>query len=224
MTFLVGFVIDFVESVIKLLVIMNPVGAIPFFQGLTAQGTLEQKRMIARKSSLVTLSVLLIFAYLGNAILYVLQIDLNYVMIAGGAFILVFAVKDAISGSSQTHSSASESQNGAGTMPHTVADHVAVFPIAVPLLAGPGAVATVMILNNPQYGAAQGILDLSTGLAIIVDCVIVWMLLALSNKLIRIVKPSAMIVTSKLMDILMGAIGVSFLIRGAIAIFGMQAS
>lgn len=57
--------------------------------------------------------------------------------------------------------------------------------------------------------------------AIVVDCVIVWLLFSLSNRLMKVLKPSVMVITGKVMDILMGAIGISFLIRGAVGVFGI---
>ncbi len=211
----IDFVHDLVESLITLFVILNPIGAIPFFQSLTAGAILKQKEMVAKRAVLVVFTVLLIFAYLGDAILDLLHITLNYIMIAGGIFILVFALKDAASGLTRN-----ELKDEAGNLPSTVADRIAVFPIAIPLLAGPGAIGTVILLNHPLYGAAKGITDFSTALAILVDCVIVWILLSLSNRLARILKPSILMAVGKVMDILMGAIGVSFLIKGIAAIFG----
>jgi len=64
-------------------------------------------------------------------------------------------------------------------------------------------------------------MDFSTAVAIVVDCVIVWLLFSLNSRLMRILKPSVIVITAKVMDILMGAIGIAFLIRGAVAIFGI---
>jgi multiple antibiotic resistance protein len=212
----VDFVQDFVESVIALLVILNPIGAIPFFQSLTGGATPEQRSAIAKRAVLVVFVVLLIFAYLGDVILGALHITLNCIMIAGGVFILIFALKDAASGLTRN-----EFKDEAGNLPSIVADRIAVFPIAIPLLAGPGAIGTVILLNHPLYGAAKGIADFSTALAILVDCVIVWLLISFSNKLVRILKPSALMAVGKVMDILMGAIGISFIIRGIVAVLGL---
>ncbi len=221
MAFLPSFLQDLVESLITLFVILNPIGAIPFFQGLTAGATSKQRALIARKAVLVAVVVLFLFAYLGVAILGALHITLNSVMIAGGLFILVFAVKDVASGGQQRISSTLSRKRGS-SLPSAVAESIAVFPLAIPLLAGPGAIATVMVLNNPNYGAATGIVDFSTALAIVVDCVIVWLLFGFSSMLMRILKPSVMMITGKVMDILMGAIGISFIIRGAVGIFGIN--
>lgn len=200
---------DLIESAITLLVILNPIGAISFFQSLTATATPDQKKIVAKRAIVVTSLVLLLFAYLGDAILAALHITLNSVMIAGGIFILVFAVKDAAS-----HESKAKSSECASSLSTEEASSIAVFPIAIPLLAGPGAIATVILLNDPRYGVAKGITDISTALAILIDCIIVWLLFAACNRLTRIVKPSAMLIIGKVMDILMGAIGVSFIVGG----------
>lgn len=218
MIFGTGFFQDLTESLLTIFVILNPIGAIPFFQGLTAGATSKQRSMIAKKTIIITIVVLLIFAYLGDVILGALHITLDAVMIAEGVFILVFAVKDVAS--SQAQAAASSLKKGSALSSED-ADSIAVFPLAIPLLAGPGAIATVMVLNNPDYGVAKGIADFSTALAIVVDCLIVLLLFGLSSQLMRVLKPSVMVITGKVMDILMGAIGISFLIRGAVGIFGI---
>ena len=221
MSFSTGFLQDLTESLITLFVILNPLGVIPFFQGFTAGATGEQKAAIARKTITVAIAVLLVFAYLGDAILGALQITLNSVMIAGGVFILVFAVKDVASSEVQSAAKSLYRRRGR-TLSSGVTDSIAVFPLAIPLLAGPGAIATVMVLNNLQYGAAKGWMDFSMAVAIVVDCVIVWLLFSLSSRLMKVLKPSVMVITGKVMDILMGAIGISFLIRGAVGVFGIK--
>jgi len=221
LSYWVGLLQDLAQSLITLFIILNPLGAIPFFQGLTVGATPEQRAMIARKAITIAISVLLVFAYLGDIILGALQITLDYVMIAGGVFILVFAVKDVVSSEAQSIAQSLSTKKRA-VLTSGAADNIAVFPLAIPLLAGPGAIATVMVLNNPQYGYATGWTDFSTAVAIVVDCVFVWLLFSLSSRVMKVLKPSAMVITGKVMDILMGAIGISFLIRGAVAIFGIS--
>ncbi len=213
------FLKDLVESLITLFVVLNPIGAIPFFQSLTAAATSEQRRTVAKKATLSAFAVLLTFSYLGDAILGSLHITLNHIMIAGGIFILVFAIKDATSGVNQSEHFSTESKSEAAGLTSNAVDRIAVFPLAIPLLAGPGAISAVLVLNHPGYGAARGIADFSTALAILVDCAIVWVLFCLSSRLVQILKPFVLIAVGKVMNILMGAIGVSLLVKGAIAVF-----
>jgi len=199
---------DLVESVITLLVILNPIPAVVFFQTLAAKATQDQKRMIAKRATLTTFLVLLTFAYVGDAILAALRITLASIMVAGGIFILVFAVRGVTDQGSEAGSLSAESL-----------DSIAVFPLAIPLLAGPGAIATVIVLNNPEYGVAKGVADPSTAIAIVISCIIVWSLFVFSTKLTEVLKPSVMMIIGKVMLILMGAIGISFIVNGIAAIF-----
>lgn len=205
---------------LALFVILNPIGNIPLYQGVTANATDDQKKIVARKAVIVVVIVLLVFAYLGDAILGALQITLNYIMIAGGLFIVVFAVKDAATGSTSNEPAVEKKKRSGGLLGADL-DRIAIFPIAIPLLAGPGAISTVMVLNHPAYGVAKGLVDFSTALAILIDCFLVWVFFVSSTRLVRYMKPSIMLMIGKVMDILMGAIGISFVFRGVLAIFGI---
>jgi multiple antibiotic resistance protein len=213
MEYLVSVMQDFVESLITLLVILNPINAVLFFCSLTAKASLDERKRIAKRTALVTFLMLLVFAYLGNLILATLHITLESVMIAGGIFLLVFAIKDVTS-----HVSGAGDPQKTGSLSREEADNIAVFPLSIPLLAGPGAIAMVIVLNNPEYGVAKGLTDFSTPLAILISSIIVWSLFTISTKLTKIVKPSVMMIIGKVMLILMGAVGVSFIVKGITAL------
>ena len=210
------FLHDTFESTIILFIVLHPFASIPFFQGLTAGATELQRRAIAKKSAIVVFIILIVFADLGDAILTVLHITLNYLMIAGGIFIIVFAVHDVTTGEYEAKAKSSTRSVG---LPKTVADRIAVVPIAIPLLAGPGAIATVMVLNDFEYASS---FNFSTAVAVLINSLATWLLLSLSSRLTRVINPSVFIVVGKVMDILIGAIGVSYLVRGAGGIFGLN--
>lgn len=215
MEYLVNVAQDFVESLITLLVIMNPLNGVVFFCSLTAKVSLGERKRVAKRTGFVAFLILLVFAYFGNLILAALQITLESVMIAGGLFLLVFAIKDVTSRESGTGVA-----KKTGALSREEANDIAVFPLAIPLLAGPGAIATVIIFNHPSYGVAKGLTDFSTPLAILISCIIVWLLFTISTELTKILKPSVMMIIGKVMLILMGAVGVSFIVRGITAILG----
>ena len=220
MLILESFFQDILQSTITLFVVLHPFAAIPFFQGLTSGATESQKRTIAKKSAIIVFILLIVFAYLGDAILMALHITLNDVMIAGGIFIIVFAVKDVATDDYEVKTAPSR-RTSVG-LPEAVVDRIAVVPIAIPLLAGPGAIATVMVLNDLGYATYRGPFDFSTALAVVINSLAIWLLLSLSSRLSRVVKPSILIVLGKVMDILMGAIGVSYLVKGAAGILGLN--
>lgn len=192
-----------IAGVVTLFVILDPIGVLPFFLSLTQGSTLEQRRKIANKAALITICLLLVFAFLGDAILLFLGIQISDFEIAGGALLLLFALRDALSieplGFKETAAAMDSSK---------VLETIAVIPIATPLLAGPGSLTTVMLLTREPYG-----LLIST-VSILVDCSIAWTLLRISGRINKFVGPSGLMITGKVMDILMAAIAVSFLTAG----------
>ncbi|MCL5067256.1 MAG: MarC family protein [Thaumarchaeota archaeon] len=194
---------QFVAGIVTLFVILDPLGVLPFFLSLTQGSTLEQRRRIANKAVLITICLLLIFAFLGDAILLFLGIQISDFEIAGGALLLLFALRDALSieplGFKETSAALGATK---------VLETIAVIPIATPLLAGPGSLTTVMLLTRQPYGL------LISAAAILVDCSIAWLLLRVSGRINKFVGPSGLMIIGKVMDILMAAIAVSFLTAG----------
>lgn len=207
---------DALTSVLTLLIVLNPIVGLAYFSGLTAGATASQKRMIANRASVVVIVLLLFFAYLGDSILAALGITLHYIMVAGGLFILIFAIKDALGGSSISERINESVSEGVAQLSQADAERVAIIPLAVPVLAGPGAIATVMILNDLQYGFV------ATGIAVAIDTAICWVALRLSGKVLRLVRPSYLTILGKVMDILIGAVAVAFLIRGVTGALGIS--
>ncbi len=207
------FLADLADNVITLFVVINPILTIPFFQGITAGATEKQRHMIAKRASLVALVLLLFFAFAGDWVLGVIGITLNYVMIAGGLFILIFAIKDALGDQNATPLTSEAKSRG---LTERAAEKLAVVPIGIPLLAGPGAIATVLILNDSAFGVT------TTVIAIILNSFIAWLLLRLSDKVVRVVGPSTLGILGKVMDILIAAIGIAFLLNGLNAAYGLS--
>jgi len=166
----------------------------------------EQKKKLARKAVLIAMSLLLVFAFLGDGILLFLGIQIYDFEIAGGALLLIFAIRDALSNEPLGV------QETSGVIDKASAfEIIAVIPIATPLLAGPGSLTTVILLTNSySYGVVI------SSVAILVDCLIAWVALRLSNRMNRIVGPTGLTIIGKVMDILMATIAFSFLTQGII--------
>lgn len=198
-----------VAGIITLFVILDPVGVLPFFISLTKGITPVQRRQLARRAVLIAIGLLLVFAFLGDAILLFLGIQIADFEVAGGALLLIFALRDALSneplGMTEAHASLEEIR---------AIEALAVIPIATPLLAGPGSLTTVMLLSN---SGTFGIVV--SAIAILVDCTIAWVLFRLGDKITRAAGPTLLLIVGKVMDILMAAIAVSFLTSGLTTIF-----
>ncbi len=203
-------------GIVTLFVILDPIGALPFFQAFTVSLSSKQRRILARKSVLIATGLLLVFAYLGYFILTLLGIGINDFEIAGGLLLLIFALRDALSseplGATET-SSAKEKVTS-----HSL-ETLAVIPIATPLLAGPGSLTTVMLLaRSSGYGV------IIASVAILVDCGLAFTAFRTSERLNKWIGPSGLLIIGKVMDILMAAIAISYLfhgIQGTVTLMGL---
>lgn len=210
-----NFLYDLISNIVTIFVVLNPVAVIPFFQGLTANGTQAQRRMIVNRTAVVVVVILLFFALIGDGVLTLLGITLHYIMIAGGIYILVFAVKSAVSAGGEQLGDQLGPKRRVG-LTNAVAEKIAIVPIGTPLLAGPGTIATAMILNDAPSGVTV------TVIAIIVNVLLAWLILRLSSRLLRVVSPSILMILSTVMNILMATIGVAFLLKGLSAAYGIK--
>ena len=210
MIFYQSFPTDLVAGIVTLFVILDPVGVLPFFMTLTRSASEEQRNKLARRAVLIAAGLLFAFAFLGDGILLFLGIQIADFEIAGGALLLIFAIRDALS-----NEPLGMSESSAAIDSVKLLNTFAVIPIATPLMAGPGSLTTVMLLAKEQF--PLGILISS--IAIIVDCSIGWIIFRLGSKITKKAGPTVLLIIGKEMDILIAAIAVSFLTAGITAIF-----
>jgi len=210
-------VTEIFAGVVTLFVILDPIGVLPFFIGLTGGVSTQQRKKLANRAVAVATGLLLVFALLGDGILLFLGIQIADLEIAGGVLLLVFALRDILSsqplGMKET-SDVLESTKMAETM--------AVIPIATPLLAGPGSLTVVMLFAKESLGGIASLGVVISIVAIIVDCLVAWCLLRLGDRITKALSPTVLLIIGKVMDILMAAIAVSFLTSGVIAIFSIH--
>ncbi|MFQ6134253.1 MAG: MarC family protein [Nitrososphaerales archaeon] len=185
------------NAFILLFSVLNVVGNVPIF--LTLTGTLkEDRRKISTYSVIIALIILLIFAYVGLAVFQFLGITINDFKIAGGIILFIVAFQHLIG------------KFLGVTAPD--AEEIAAFPIATPLLAGPGAISTVIIISSQPYN-----LLLAT-IVILLNCLIAWAALVRSELIYRILGSSGTKVLTRIMGLLIAAIAVSFVREGIEAV------
>lgn len=222
MTFLTQFIIDLLAGILTLFVILDPVGALPFFQAFTINLSEDERNKLALRSVLIATGLLLVFAYLGALILNLLGIGISDFEIAGGLLLLIFALRDALSseplGAREINSAKEKSSRDDRAR---MLDTIAVIPIATPLLAGPGSLTTVMLLTQSKQGFEGLVIG---GVAILVDCGLALAAFRMSGKLNKWIGSSGLLIIGKVMDILMAAIAISYLfhgIQGTIQVMGL---
>jgi len=131
----------FLSAALTFLVIIDPIGNVPIFMGVTQGRTDAERRVIAIRANSVAAVTLVIFGVAGNYILEFLGITLAALRIAGGILLLLLAIDMVLARQSGLRSTTEPEDREAEHK-----DDVAVFPLAIPLIAGPGAMTSVLIL------------------------------------------------------------------------------
>jgi multiple antibiotic resistance protein len=194
-----------VLAVSSLFVIVDPIAVVPTFLAMTPEETPRARIRMARLACAVMVSVLLAFALLGRRILEFLGITLPAFQIAGSIVLLLIALDMLRAQRSRVQETREETAAG------TAKDDVAITPLAVPMLAGPGAISTAILLHNRASGLPQHI-----GLcgAILLVGIATYAILHLSAHGARWLNPIAMRITTRIMGLLLAAVAVQFMANG----------
>jgi multiple antibiotic resistance protein len=188
---------SFVSSFILLFSVFDVIGTVPVFLALT-QGYQEQRAMIVRDSVGIATVILLVFASVGQLIFQALGITINDFKIAGGILLFIIALDNLRGKISQTRTIA--------------ASEIAAFPLATPLLAGPGAISTVMIYANPPYGLVE---DFAV---ILLNSLITFLILERASWVQRALGNNGTQVFTRIVGLLIAAIGIAFIREGILGI------
>ncbi|WP_310496315.1 MarC family protein [Sandarakinorhabdus sp.] len=139
----------FISAFVTLFVVIDPPGCVPIFSSLTAGTTARHRRDMAIKSSLIAGAVLVAFALGGEAFLSALGITLPAFKIAGGIMVFVIAIDMVFEKRTQRRETRAEGVKSAAAAADKPLEEedISVFPMAIPMLAGPGSIAAVMLLS-----------------------------------------------------------------------------
>ncbi|MBI4677853.1 MAG: NAAT family transporter [Elusimicrobia bacterium] len=188
-----------------LFAMVDPIGAIPAFLAMTPHNTAAQRQRMALTATLVAGFVMAAFAALGNLIFKVFGITLPALQIAGGLILLLAALDMLRAKRSPLKETAEEKEEG------VVKDDIAVTPLGIPMLSGPGAITTAMVLFHKAGTPGRG--------AMFFVCLAV--IMALSYGILyasaagaRRLSPTFMNIMERLMGILLAALGVQFILTG----------
>lgn len=196
----------YIAAFVTLFVIIDPVGMAPLFVALTQGMTARQRRAIALRSCLVALGVLTLFGVAGEAVLNFLGISLPAFRMAGGILLFLTALDMLFERRGERRQGQADKSEAAQT--HS---DPSVFPIAIPLIAGPGAIASMILLTN-QDPSALHVLAIHGVMVAVLACVMVLFLLAAPME--RVLGPTGINVVTRLLGMLLAALSVQFVIDG----------
>ncbi len=190
--------------------VVDPFTAVPAFLAMTGTNTPEERRRMARRASLAALVILAGFAIAGGFLFKFFGVTLAAFRVAGGLLLLLMSIDMLRAEPSRTRQSPEEAAEGVEK-----AD-VAIFPLATPLLAGPGSIATTMVFMGRATTWTQ---TLPVFGSIGVTCLLAYLLLSSATHIDRFMGRTRMNVVNRIMGLLLAAVAVQFILDGLRASF-----
>ena len=196
-----------IESIILLFVAVDPIALIPIFASLTQGLSKQDIKKVYIHASLVSFSILSAFWLFGASILGVMGISMSSFKIIGGLFLIAIAFQMVLEQRQERR------QNTADVaLDDESLQSLAIFPIATPLIAGPGAMTAVLLLAEERSSDPVEVLINFTPIIVIVALAALAMWL--SANLAKRVSPTIIIVVQKIFGILLGALAIEFVVSG----------
>jgi multiple antibiotic resistance protein len=186
--------------------VIDPMANVPVFLTITASDTPEQRRRIALRAALASWVTLSSFALAGGLIFKAFGISLGAFKIAGGLMLLLMSVDMMRAQPSPTRTTAEEQGEACAR------DDIAIFPLAIPMLAGPGAIATVMVLMS--RAAWHPVRTTAVFVAVTVACAAAWLLMRSAASAEHLLPKTLLRALGRIMGLLLAAVAVEFIAGG----------
>jgi multiple antibiotic resistance protein len=192
-------------SLSSIFFLVDPFAAVPSFLAITVAETAQERRGIARRASLTCFCILTGFAAGGKLLFEILGITLPAFEIAGGLILLLIGLEMLQARRSATHETPSETAEG------TQKEDASVIPLGIPILAGPGAISTVMVLVAQARSLWQYAVLLA---AIAITALVSYIVLAGAEGVRRVLGETGIRILMRLMGLLLTAIAIQFVLNG----------
>ncbi|WP_380783315.1 MarC family protein [Sphingomonas sp. R86520] len=196
----------FVSSLITFFVVIDPLGCAPIYAGLSAGASATQKRAMAFRAVGVAAAILLVFALFGEALLKGLGISLASFRIAGGIMLFLIALEMVFEKRTQRRE-----DRAAKVAEDPEVEDVSIFPMAMPMIAGPGSIASVMLLMGRNEGIERSAVVLAATATILLLTLVA---LLAAGPLMRILGAKIEAVITRLLGVLLAALAVQFVLDG----------
>ena len=196
------------QAFITLLVIVDPFMVVPVFMGLTKNDTKQQRQNTAKKACVIATILLLFFGIAGDKLLDVLGISQSAFRIAGGFLLLLAGIEMVMA-----HPSGLRSPNTDEKKEATNRDDISVFPLAIPLIAGPGSMTSIVVLmreaESMSFMTQCGVMALG-----VVVIIITYITMRLGTKLMKLMGVTGMNVLTRVFGVIVAALATEHIISG----------
>jgi len=207
----------FLSAFVTFFVVIDPPGCAPIFASLTRGASDAQRRAMAIRSTGIAAAILLLFALAGEPLLGALGISLDAFRIAGGIMVFLIALEMVFEKRTQRREERAEEVNRRAAELHHEVEDISVFPMAIPMIAGPGSIATVMLVTARNHGshlvvvlAALAAVFLLTLLALIA-----------AGPIMRVLGDKLEAMLTRMLGVLLAALAAQFVIDGIKRSFGL---
>ncbi len=220
-----GFSVDFlVTALVTLFFVIDPLGVTPIFASLTAGRSFSARVAMALRGVIVAGIVLSVFAFFGQAVLEQIGISMAAFRAAGGVLLFLIGLEMIFERRTPRRSRfAEQSMAEAETAHGHDRDHggedISIVPLAIPLLAGPGALASVVLLMSHDDGALGAQAAVFLALAIVL--VLSFLLLIFATVLLDIAGETVSVIVTRLMGMLLAALSIQYIFDGIKTYFGL---
>ena len=209
----------FLSAFVTLFVVIDPPGCAPIFAGLTRDAPAGQRRSMAIRSTLIATVLLFLFALVGEKLLDTLGISLDAFRIAGGIMLFLIALEMVFEKRTERREGRADEISRKAAEERRPIEDISVFPMAIPMIAGPGSIATVMLLVSRSNGIEQTILVLGALLAVLA---LTMAALLAAGPIMRVLGPKLEAMIPRVLGVLLAALAAQFVIDGISAAFGLR--
>ncbi|MCK9564632.1 MAG: MarC family protein [Methanothrix sp.] len=195
----------FVYAFTTIFVIVNPIEATLVYVTLTSNLNSEERSHIYRRATFVALAIAILFSLAGDAVLRIFGITVDSLRVAGGILLFLVAM-DMLRGIRRQNKVTEEELQDANSR-----EDVSIFPLAIPILTGPGAITTVVVLMGAADSLTKkGLVLLAIGLTFLAT----FFILKFSQYIDRALGITGIMVMTRIMGLILGAVAVSFVATG----------
>jgi multiple antibiotic resistance protein len=206
----------FLSAFVTLFVVIDPPGCAPIFAGLTSGASDAQRRAMALRSTIIAAVLLLLFALVGEKLLDTLGISLDAFRIAGGIMVFLIALEMVFEKRTERREGRADEISRKAAEEHRPVEDISVFPMAIPMIAGPGSIATVMLLVSRSHGIEQTAIVIAALASVLVLTLVA---LIAAGPIMRVLGPKLEAMISRVLGVLLAALAAQFVIDGITAAF-----
>jgi len=204
----------FINSFILFFVTIDTIGNIPFFLSLTEDAKIKQRNQIAIKSIIIAFFIMITFAYAGRYLLDAIEVSLDSLKIAGGIILMFLAIDILFEKRKKRREKRVEE-----ALDEKNFDDIIVFPIAIPFIAGPSALTTVILLIGNYSVNTE--LQIPVILALIAALIVSLILMIGANYIVKFISKQILHATARVMAFILAALATQFIVDGIKASFNI---